>query len=163
MGLHVEREAIVFDPLDDVGFPEGTIAMKAGGVKSRDQAKHLPVAPGFWKRGVSNVIVRIEVSVLDPVGQAEPPEWPNQLLVEGILNGLWVVVRRKCLVEPLFVHSFGILEQHQTRGMHGHLAVFSEKKAGIYGAEGFHGSQRSIPVGSLLVASAAPNKEGRQK
>ena len=154
MRLHVERESIFFDALDDVRFPERTVAVQARAVKTRDEGEHLSVSARFRECGVAHVVMGVEVVVGDPVRQPQSPKGPCELLVERRLYGIRVIIAGHGLVQPVLVHPLGVAEQHEATRMHRHLTVLGKQEARVDGSKWLHRTHRSIPPGPILVASA---------
>ena len=61
------REALVGQPLDDVGQPQRLAPVQRPGDEAADERRELIVAPGRRDRRMTDVEVDVEVGVRDPV------------------------------------------------------------------------------------------------
>jgi hypothetical protein len=66
MHLHVEREAVVFEPFNDVRLPQRAVEVHRVRVQARDQHAELALAAGLGQRGMAQVVVEVDVLGLDP-------------------------------------------------------------------------------------------------
>ena len=88
MHLGNEREAAlgdagdIIEPLDNPKLPQWFGQIKRAGVKAGDLNAELPPVTGLGQRDVTDMILKIEIAILNPVRMIKIKRHPHQFLAE---------------------------------------------------------------------------------
>ena len=136
MDLQIDREAVVFQALDDVDLPERSMQVQRVPMQTRDEHTELALATGVRQGGVANV--QVQVDLADGLHQRQALT-DQRCAHKFQVPGLWQRARGTHPIDLDFqVVGPGIgraCEFHQPADMHRRVAGLEQQPRCVHGRD----------------------------
>jgi hypothetical protein len=138
VGLVVDRDLAVVEPLDHIGFPERPAAVEQARMQPRDIFLELLEGSRARQDHMANVVVEVDVLVVDPdrIGQVEGHQRELALEHRREMDARGHVTLHVLVV--VAVVALGQIEDLQAAHMHRHLGRFEMQERSVHSAQVIH-------------------------